>query len=173
MRLEPGRKLQLPLGLHFWYTVNMKKSITVHQKPRGRPATGRDPAVTIRLPEAVLASVEHWAMSQKDQPPRSQAIRRLVELGLTVKTKTRSPTGRRPPAALVADLAAETIDSLPPKPIAKPGRRSRAQEPARDAIEKMVFATASPEEHDQHRRRLTKGPTEFRAARVDQPKAKK
>jgi hypothetical protein len=83
--LEPGRKLQLPLGLHFWYTVNMQKSITVHQKPRGRPATGRDPAVTIRLPEAVLASVEHWAMSQKDQPPRSQAIRRLVELGLKVK----------------------------------------------------------------------------------------
>jgi hypothetical protein len=63
----------------------MKKSITVHQKPRGRPATGRDPAVTIRLPEDVLASVEHWAMSQKDQPPRSQAIRRLVELGLKGK----------------------------------------------------------------------------------------
>jgi hypothetical protein len=83
--LEPGRKLTLPLGLHFWYTANMKKSITVHQKPRGRPATGRDPAVTIRLPEAVLASVEHWAVSQKDQPPRSQAIRRLVELGLKAK----------------------------------------------------------------------------------------
>jgi hypothetical protein len=39
------------------------------------------------LPEAVLASVERWAMSQKDQPPRSQAIRRLVELGLKGKGK--------------------------------------------------------------------------------------
>jgi hypothetical protein len=71
----------------------------------------------------------------------------------------------------VADLAAETIDSLPPKPIAKRGRRARAQKLARDAIEKMVDPTASPEERDQRRRRLTKGPTEFRAARVDQPKA--
>jgi hypothetical protein len=149
----------------------MKKSIKVHQKRRGRPATGRDPAVTVRLPETLLANVEHWAMAQEDQPPRSQAIRRLVEIGLTVETKAKS-TGRRPSAALVADLAAETIDSLPPKPIAKPGRRARAQELARDAIEKMVDPTASPEERDQRRRRLTKGPTEFRKARVDQPKAK-
>jgi len=39
--------------------------------------------------------------------------RRLVELGLTVKTKAR-PTGRLR-AALVADLAAEAIDSLSPE----------------------------------------------------------
>jgi metal-responsive CopG/Arc/MetJ family transcriptional regulator len=43
--------------------------------------------VTIRLPEAILASVERWAMSQEDQPPRSQAIRRLVEIGLKAKGK--------------------------------------------------------------------------------------
>ena len=152
----------------------MKKSITVHQKPRGRPATGRDPAVTIRLPEAVLASVEHWAMSQKDQPPRSQAIRRLVELGLTVKTKAR-PTGRLS-AALVADLAAEAIDSLgtkvkaPARPVGKPGRRLRAQELATKAIEKIIDPTAPPEERAQRRRRLTKGPEEFREARVDRQK---
>jgi hypothetical protein len=148
----------------------MKKSIKVHQKRRGRPATGRDPAVTVRLPEALLATIEHWAMSQDDRPPRSQAIRQLVELGLTVKAKARS-TGRRPSAAIVADLAT-AIDSLSPKPVAKPSRRARAQELARDAIEKMVDPTASPKERDQRRRRLTKGPTEFRGARVDQPKPK-
>src|ERR687892_694709 len=49
------------------------------------PESAACPAVTIRLPEAVLASVEHWATSQKDQPPRSQAIRRLVEIGLKAK----------------------------------------------------------------------------------------
>ena len=124
----------------------MKKSITVHQKPRGRPATGRDPAVTIRLPEAVVASVEHWAMSQKDQPPRSQAIRRLVELGLKVKA--------------------------PAPPVNKPGRRLRAQELATKAIEKIIDPGAPPEERAQRRRRLTKGPSEFREARVDQPKVK-
>jgi hypothetical protein len=32
-----------------------------------------------------MASVEHWAMKQTDQPGRSEAIRRLVEIGLKAK----------------------------------------------------------------------------------------
>ena len=63
----------------------MRKSITVKPK-RGRPATGRDPFVGIRLPalllkEIQLGSVEHRADS------RSKAIRSLVELGLKAKGK--------------------------------------------------------------------------------------
>jgi hypothetical protein len=124
-----------------------------------------------RAAPMLRASIVKWAENQPDLPTLSEATRRLVELGLAVKTKARS-TGRRPPAALVADLAAETIDSLPSKPIAKRRRLARAQELARDAIENMVDPAASPEERDQRRRRLTKGPPEFRAARVDQPRAK-
>src|SRR5882757_6872301 len=137
------------------------------KKRRGLPATGRDPMMGFRAAPMLRASIVKWAENQPDLPTLSEATRRLVELGLAVKTKARS-TGRRPPAALAADLAAETIDSLPPKPIAK--RSGRAQKLARDAIENMVDPTASPEERDERRRRLTKGPTEFRAARVDQPK---
>jgi hypothetical protein len=142
-RGEDGR---LPLGLHFWYTVNMKTSITVHQKPRGRPATGRDPAVTIRLPEAVLASVEHWAMSQKDQPPRSQAIRRLVELGLTVKSRVRSSSG---------------------------DQKLRAREMAGKAIDHLTDATAHADDQVSRKRQLLKGPEEFREVRIDRPKVMK
>jgi hypothetical protein len=65
----------------------MGKSIKVHQKKLGRPATGRDPAVTIRLPEDVLEDVETWATKQEDDLNRSQAIRRLVEIGLKAKAK--------------------------------------------------------------------------------------
>jgi hypothetical protein len=67
----------------------MKKSISVNKKSRGRPKKkgGVDPVTAVRLPRALLASIEHWAMSQDDQPPRSQAIRRLVELGLKAKAK--------------------------------------------------------------------------------------
>jgi len=65
----------------------MAKSIKVHQKKSGRPATGRDPAVTIRLPQAVLDGVATWATKQDDGPNRSRAIRRLVELGLKAKGK--------------------------------------------------------------------------------------
>ena len=151
----------------------MAKSISVNKKARGpgRPKKrgGVHPVSAVRLPPEISAGVVAWAAKQADAPGRSEAIRRLVELGLTVKAKAR-PTKRRPRAALVADLAADTIDSLP---AARPGRRGRAQELARDAIEKMGDPTASPEERDQRRRRLTKGPIEFRAARVDQLKAKR
>jgi metal-responsive CopG/Arc/MetJ family transcriptional regulator len=32
-----------------------------------------------------LDNVDHWATQQEDQPSRSEAIRRLVELGLKAK----------------------------------------------------------------------------------------
>ena len=67
---------------------NVGKSIKVHQKKRvGRPATGRHPAVTIRVPKPVLEAVEAWSLRQYDVPNRSQAIVRLVELGLKAKPK--------------------------------------------------------------------------------------
>jgi hypothetical protein len=60
----------------------MSKSITVKQKKRGRPATGHDPIVGLRVPEALIAEVDKWAQAQ--QPPllRSEAMRRLIERGL-------------------------------------------------------------------------------------------
>jgi hypothetical protein len=100
----------------------------------------------VRLSPALGAEVDKWASSQADVPTRSEAIRRLVELGLKVK-----------PAA---------------KPAGKPGRRLRAQELAAKAIEKIIDPAAPPEERDERRRRLTKGPLEFREDRVDLPKTK-
>jgi len=66
------------------YTKNMKRSITVTpKKKRGRPATGRDPHVTSRMPQDLIDQVELWAL--KNDANRSEAIRRLVELGLKAK----------------------------------------------------------------------------------------
>jgi Arc/MetJ-type ribon-helix-helix transcriptional regulator len=61
----------------------MKKSIAVKPK-RGRPATGRDPFIGIRLPEPLLESIKVWS-DEHEAASRSEAIRRLVELGLKVK----------------------------------------------------------------------------------------
>jgi hypothetical protein len=62
----------------------MKKSIKVTpKKRRGRPATGRDPHVTSRMPTELIAEVEAWAMAHDTS--RSDAFRRLVELGLKTK----------------------------------------------------------------------------------------
>ena len=51
-------------------------------KPRklGRPATGKDPHMTARFPARLVATVEHWA--EQNEMSRSEAIRRLVEMGL-------------------------------------------------------------------------------------------
>jgi hypothetical protein len=154
----------------------MKKGISAKQKSRGRPPTGITPMMGFRADPVLRASIVKWAGDQPDRPTLSEATRRLVELGLTATTKVR-PTGRLR-AALLADLAAEAIDSLGPKvktparPVGKPGRRLRAQELATKTIEKMIDPAAPPEERALRRRRLTKGPTEFREDRVDLPKAK-
>jgi hypothetical protein len=58
----------------------MAKSITVIPKRPGRPATGRDPLITARVPQALIDQIEVWAA--KNDASRSEAIRRLVELGL-------------------------------------------------------------------------------------------
>jgi hypothetical protein len=53
----------------------------------GRPATGTDPVTAIRLSAELRASIDAWATTQEDEPGRSAAIRRLVELGLKAKGK--------------------------------------------------------------------------------------
>jgi hypothetical protein len=51
----------------------------------GRPATGLAAVTAIRLSSDMRARVDDWAVKQDDEPNRSEAIRRLVELGLKVK----------------------------------------------------------------------------------------
>jgi hypothetical protein len=65
----------------------MAKSIKVNQKKRGRgrPATGRDPVSAVRLPVELTAAVDQWA--KENEANRSEAIRRLVEIGLKAKAK--------------------------------------------------------------------------------------
>jgi hypothetical protein len=105
------------------------------------------PQIGLRLPPSELASVDAWIREQpKPRPSRPVAIRRLVELGLTVGAKT-----KQAPAA----------------------RADRARELAGQAIDKIGDPAAHPEERAHRRRRLTKGPEEFREVRVDRPKGKK
>ena len=140
------RKLALPLGLFLGITYFMAKSIKVKPKTRGRPATGKNPLMGFRASPDVRGSVVRWAETEPDKPSLSEAIRRLVELGLTVKTPARAA--------------------------GKPGRKLRAQELATNAIEKIIDPSAPAEERAERRQRLTKGPEEFREVRVDRPKTK-
>jgi Ribbon-helix-helix protein, copG family len=65
----------------------MKKSISVNKKSRGRPKKvgGVDPVSAVRLPSDLTQEVDAWGDAREMN--RSEAIRRLVELGLKVKPK--------------------------------------------------------------------------------------
>ena len=63
-----------------------KKSIMVRPKKklRGRPFSGgRDPKIAIRMPQTLIDKADAWGAD--NYLGRSEAIRRLVELGLKVK----------------------------------------------------------------------------------------
>lgn len=110
------------------------------KKPRGRPATGRD--LGIRLPESLLAEIARWS-ERNGAASRSEAIRRLIEIGLQFGGRKRS-----------LDVS----------------RGTRAEELAGAQIDKMDDASATGEERMKRKRRLTRGPSEFREGRVDQPR---
>jgi hypothetical protein len=123
----------------------MKKTTPVKQKVMGRPSTGITPLMGFRADPVIRASIVRWAEKQPDMPTLSEAIRRLVELGLTVKAKAKQPSA---------------------------ARADRAKELAAKTIEKIIDPSTPPEEKAERHRRLIKGPPEFREDRVDPPKAK-
>jgi hypothetical protein len=80
----------------------MARSIGVSTKKRGRgrPATtGKGTLIGMRWHEPLLGMIEAWAAQQDDLPNRSQAIRRLVERGLSARepdaAKPRRPAKRQ------------------------------------------------------------------------------
>jgi Arc/MetJ-type ribon-helix-helix transcriptional regulator len=113
----------------------MKSVNKRRRKIRGRPATGQDPVVPVRLPSELIKKIDAWGNKQhKPTQSRSEAIRSLVETGLARTVAAQA--GR----AQSADLAGQTIDRL--------------ADPA-----------AAPEDRDKRKRRLLKGPEEFRDLR--------
>jgi hypothetical protein len=123
----------------------MKRARVVKQKVMGRPRTGIRPLMGFRADPAIRAAIVRWAEKQPDTPSLSEAIRRLVELGLTVKAKGRATSE---------------------------GQKLRAREMAGNAIDKMTDTSAAPDDQAKRKKRLLKGPEEFRAVRVDRPTRK-
>ena len=119
-----------------------RRSVTIRRKKRGAPATGKGTLIGVRLEPGALARVDRWAASQEDDPSRPEAIRRLVELGLAVAQPARVRTKK---AAQAAEMASQEIDRL-------------------------GDPSATDEERQLRKRRLIKGPKEFRDLRRNRPK---
>ena len=129
-----------------WRSVHlMAKRVVTSKKRRGRPAARQAPVTALRLPGELRARVDAWAAQQQGAPGRSEAIRRLVETALA---------------------AAGPVKKLPKKIAAK------ARRLAGNTIDRLIDKSAPPAEQAKRKRRLLKGPPEFRRIRADLPKAK-
>lgn len=124
----------------------MRKSAPsdIRKRRIGRPPVGAI-LIGVRVPPADVAVLDAWITKNEPKMSRPEAIRRLVEVGLTVKVEK----AKQPSKA----------------------RSDRAKELAGHAIDKMSDPSAHPEERADRGRRLTKGPEEFRQVRIDRPKA--
>jgi hypothetical protein len=49
---------------------------------RGRPATGVNPSIHLRVPEGLLEAIDDFRRRQPDQPSRPEAVRRVLERAL-------------------------------------------------------------------------------------------
>ncbi|WNV07142.1 hypothetical protein [Tardiphaga sp. 709] len=101
--------------------------------------------VLVKMSSAEMAAVDRWTLSRPDsKPTRPEAIRQLVELGLSVK-------GVRKNSA---------------------SQRTRASEMAATELDFQADENATSDDQATRKRRLLKGPEEFQHVRVDR-KARK
>jgi hypothetical protein len=92
-----------------------------------------------------MVAIDAWALKQPDKPGRPAAIRRLVKAALGHPVLKRAPN--KETARTASILAAREIQNL--------------------------ADTSQPfDEQQRRKRRLIRGPSEFRDIRADQPKRK-
>jgi hypothetical protein len=120
----------------------------IRRKKRGPPATGKGTLIGVRLQPVPLAQVDRWAASQKEKPGRPEAIRRLLELALA---KTSTKRGTEPDSPHRAGMRAK--------------KAADASEMASLELDRMGDPSATDEERQLRKRRLMKGPKEFRDIR--------
>jgi hypothetical protein len=124
----------------------MKKSkVSVTKKKKGRPAIGIGTQIGMRWRDHELTAIDTWRQNQPDELSRIEAIRRLVEIGLSHSPKR----GR---------LSHEA--------------RAKASTMAGEIVDQLTDAAAPVEEQEKRKRRLIHGPREFRDVRQDQAGAK-
>lgn len=110
--------------------------------PARRPPASKtvETAITVRLSRDLLERLDRWIGSQERVVDRSEAVGRLTKMGL--------------------DHAEVSL---------KPGKSSRGAEEAagmaNDMIDSLGDRSATRDDREQRKRRLVKGPSEFREMR--------
>jgi hypothetical protein len=118
--------------------VSMGRQSETPPKKRGPPATGKGEPILVRLQPAQLAALDAWMGRQDAGLSRPEAIRRLLEQALAVEQPAKSRTQKA---------------------------RSKALGLASTQLDRLLDPSAPDEERQRRKRRLLKGPKEFRELR--------
>ena len=100
-------------------------------------------AITVRLSRDLLKRIDRWIAGQDALVSRSEAIRRLAESGLEYTAASSKAAAPSRGAEKAAGMASDMIDYLEDQ-------------------------SATREDREQRKRRLVKGPSEFREMRKKQ-----
>ena len=106
---------------------------------------GRDAVSSVKFSQELTAAIDAWA--EAHQATRSDAIRQLVELGLSATPPEHRAAGDHDPLAIEA-LAVTQVGAL-------------------------LDPSLPPDERERRIRRLVDGPPEFSTERLDLPKHQK
>src|SRR5262249_6922648 len=111
-------------------------------------ATRRAPATAVRFAPELRKRLDEWAGNQDDKPSRSEAICRLVAIGLSAKveTHTKSKNAKR-----------------------RPETRQRARKLAGETMDELADATPARDARAHRKKRLVDGPEELQQVRHDRP----
>ena len=126
----------------------MYGSTSVPGESGNHSRAGREAISAVKLSQRLTAKVDAWA--EAHDTVRSDAIRRLLELGLVASSARPPHEGRS-----VRDHEVEIEE------------RATAQ------IEMLLDPSLSPDERERRKRRLIEGPPEFSGERIDLPKHEK
>ena len=75
------------VGVYVLFVNTKHTNMTSIRRPPGRPKKGlQDRPFQMRVSEGFLRTVDDWRRRQRDLPSRAEAIRRLVELAVRLKT---------------------------------------------------------------------------------------
>ena len=121
----------------------MKRPAKPIQNKKDRAPTPEEPFSAIQLPAKLTAAIDKWAEAQ-GIASRSEAIRRLLELGLASSKPLRN------------------LEAAP-----------KALELATQELDKLIDPSTPNEERKTRKRRLLRGPKEFRDVRGDVSKPKR
>jgi hypothetical protein len=116
----------------------MSKTGRVNTKTPKKRATVTGDLVGVRVQPEMAKQLDDWRREQEDLPGRPEAIRRLVEIGLS------KPALNEPRVLSTAQQGA-----------------ARAAELAVDTIDNRMDPTASQEDRKVRKRKLVEGPSAF------------